>query len=77
MQLSSAVSRPVTLVFFALRCMTVARKRIFSHFSRFFHVLPIFPRRSCLAASPPPRTNRTRRVLHPVLSGHAASLTPY
>ena len=54
MQLSSAVSRPVTLVFFALRCMTVARKRIFSHFSRFFHVLPIFPRRSCLAASRPP-----------------------
>jgi len=26
---------------------------------------------------PPPRTNRTRRVLHPVLIGHAASLTPY
>ena len=25
----------------------------------------------------PPRTNRTRRVLHPVLIGHAASLTPY
>jgi hypothetical protein len=24
---------------------------------------------------PPPRTNRTRRVLHPVLIGHAASLT--
>jgi hypothetical protein len=23
------------------------------------------------------RTNRTRRVPHPVLSGHAASLTPY
>jgi hypothetical protein len=23
------------------------------------------------------RTNRTRRVLHPVLIGHAASLTPY
>jgi hypothetical protein len=22
---------------------------------------------------PPPRTNRTRRVLHPVLIGHAAS----
>ena len=30
-------------------------------------------------ASPPPplRTNRTRRVLHPVLIGHAASFTPY
>ena len=29
--------------------------------------------------SPPPdfRTNRTRRVLHPVLIGHAASFTPY
>ena len=27
--------------------------------------------------SPSPRTNRTRRVPHPVLSGHAASLTPY
>ena len=30
-----------------------------------------------LALSPPPRTNWTRRVLHPVLIGHAASLTPY
>jgi len=31
------------------------------------------------AAAPPPplRTNRTRRVLHPVLIGHAASFTPY
>ena len=27
--------------------------------------------------APPPRTNRTRRVPHPVLIGHAASLTPY
>ena len=26
---------------------------------------------------PPPRTKWTRRVLHPVLIGHAASLTPY
>jgi hypothetical protein len=26
---------------------------------------------------PSPRTNRTRRVPHPVLIGHAASLTPY
>jgi hypothetical protein len=26
---------------------------------------------------PPLRTNRTRRVPHPVLIGHAASLTPY
>ena len=26
---------------------------------------------------PPLRTNRTRRVLHPVLIGHAASFTPY
>jgi len=26
---------------------------------------------------PPPRTNRTRRVPHPVLIGHAAFLTPY
>ena len=26
---------------------------------------------------PPVRTNRTRRVLHPVLIGHAVSLTPY
>ena len=26
---------------------------------------------------PPSRTNRTRRVLHPVLIGHAASFTPY
>ena len=26
---------------------------------------------------PPSRTNRTRRVPHPVLIGHAASLTPY
>ena len=31
------------------------------------------------APPPPPslRTNRTRRVLHPVLIGHAASFTPY
>ena len=27
--------------------------------------------------SPPPRTKWTCRVPHPVLSGHAASLTPY
>ena len=27
--------------------------------------------------SPPPRTKWTRRVPHPVLNGHAASLTPY
>ena len=26
---------------------------------------------------PPLRTNRTRRVLHPVLTGHAASFTSY
>jgi hypothetical protein len=26
---------------------------------------------------PSPHTNRTRRVPHPVLIGHAASLTPY
>jgi len=26
---------------------------------------------------PSPRTNRTRRVPHPVLIGHAASITPY
>ena len=26
---------------------------------------------------PPPRTKRTRRVPDPVLTGHAASLTPY
>ena len=26
---------------------------------------------------PPPRTKWTRRVTHPVLIGHAASLTPY
>ena len=29
------------------------------------------------ASSPPPRTKWTRRVLHLVLIGHAASLTPY
>jgi len=29
------------------------------------------------APPPPPRTDRTRRVPHPVLIGHAASLTPY
>ena len=29
------------------------------------------------APAPNPRTNRTRRVPHPVLIGHAASLTPY
>jgi hypothetical protein len=37
------------------------------------HCLPA-PRTS--AAPPPPRTNRTRRVPHPVLIGHAASRTP-
>jgi hypothetical protein len=31
-----------------------------------------------VSAPPPPlRTNRTRRVLHPVLIGHAVSLAPY
>jgi len=30
-----------------------------------------------LMSPPPPRTNRTRRVPHPVLIGPAASLTPY
>ena len=35
-------------------------------------------REAKLARCPPvPRTNRTRRVPHPVLIGHAASLTPY
>jgi hypothetical protein len=38
-------------------------------------------RRAAKACPPPPplplRTNRTRRVLHPVLIGHAVSLTPY
>jgi len=34
---------------------------------------PITPCAPC----PFPRTNRTRRVPHPVLIGHAASLTPY
>ena len=35
--------------------------------------------RGVQSAPPPPflRTNRTRRVLHPVLIGHAASFTPY
>jgi hypothetical protein len=38
---------------------------------------PGFP--ACRSPPPPlpPRTNWTRRVLHPVLIGHAASLTPY
>ena len=30
-----------------------------------------------VARPPPLRTNRTRRVLHPILIGHAASFTPY
>ena len=30
-----------------------------------------------LRLAPPPRTNRPRRVLHPVLLGHAASYTPF
>ena len=34
-------------------------------------------RRPVDAPRPSPRTNRTRRVHHPVLIGHAASLTPY
>ena len=34
--------------------------------------------RVCRRLPPPsPRTNWTRRVPHPVLFGHAASLTPY
>jgi hypothetical protein len=39
----------------------------------------VLPCGSGLSLSPPPpsRTNRTRRVPHPVLIGHAASLTPY
>ena len=32
---------------------------------------------ACRRGTPPLRTNRTRRVLHPVLIGHAASFTPY
>jgi hypothetical protein len=51
--------------------------------------LPLPPRRAARSAAPrppplpfppptpTPRTNRTRRVPHPVLIGHAASLTPY
>ena len=35
--------------------------------------LPPLPR----TVPPPSRTNRTRRVPHPVLIGHAASLAPY
>jgi hypothetical protein len=31
----------------------------------------------CPPPPPSPRTEWTRRVPHPVLSGHAASLTPY
>ena len=33
--------------------------------------------RCCPLGKPPPRTKWTRRVHHPVLIGHAASLTPY
>ena len=32
---------------------------------------------ACPPAPPPSRTKWTRRVPHPVLIGHAASLTPY
>jgi hypothetical protein len=39
------------------------------------HVSPT--RRKAAPPPPPPRTKWTRRVPHPVLSGHAASLTPY
>jgi hypothetical protein len=35
------------------------------------------PPAEMLRAPPPLRTNRTRRVPHPVLIGHAASFTPY
>ena len=33
--------------------------------------------RTARGGAPPPRTKWTRRVPHPVLIGHAASLTPY
>jgi hypothetical protein len=39
--------------------------------------LRIARRAARCAPRAPPRTNRTRRVPHPVLIGHAASLTPY
>jgi hypothetical protein len=42
--------------------------------SRFAHPARHF---SVARAHRTPRTNRTRRVPHPVLIGHAASLTPY
>ena len=54
------------LVSFA-RLMTTKRKKDFIEMA-FHHVVP---------AVPPPRTKWTRRVPHPVLIGHAASLTPY
>ena len=39
--------------------------------------LPVALLGEVLAPPPPPRTKWTRRVPHPVLIGHAASLTPY
>ena len=38
---------------------------------------PLLPSRPPPPPSPTPRTKWTRRVPHPVLIGHAASLTPY
>ena len=38
---------------------------------------PHLPRAEESLNPPPPRTKWTRRVPHPVLIGHAASLTPY
>jgi hypothetical protein len=40
-------------------------------------VLPLMAYRRFPGAPPPPRTKWTRRVPHPILSGHASSLTPY
>jgi len=48
--------------YFALRC--IKRRRFAESIA-------------LLKKAPPPRTKWTRRVPHPVLIGHAASLTPY
>ena len=56
----------------------VLRGRLEAHYWFLVAQTPPSPRPSYKADTPrpSPRTNRTRRVPHPVLIGHAASLTP-
>ena len=63
--------------------MTTAARRAEAHAPRLERVKELLvgiasvdDARAVVRAPPPPRTKWTRRVPHPVLIGHAASLTP-